>query len=99
MKLGDYLNSKNLSDNEFARQLGVEQSTVTRLVARDGRQAERKPSFKLMARIAAATGGQVMPNDFMSDLPELIEGFDLPSGENEPPTSALTVPACIRRAS
>ena len=99
MTLQDYLNQKHMTETAFAELVGIKPSGVNRLMPVDGRPPLRKPGWELMARIAAVTGGAVMPNDFMEDLPELIEGFDLPSGENDPPTSALGLPACIRRAS
>ncbi len=96
MKLGDWLKSKNLSDNEFARQLGCEQSTITRLIGRDGKPPQRKPRFDLMTRIAVATNGAVMPNDYMDDLPEIGDEDD---DKPPQPSDAACDTDPIRRAS
>lgn len=78
MKLDEYLKTRNITQADFAEKVGVEQATISRLMPRDGEPAARKPSFDLMAKIAAATSGAVMPNDFMDDLPGIIAGFPDP---------------------
>lgn len=83
MKLKDYLDEHNLTEGAFGDRVGVTASAINRLIPKEGEPAKRKPGFDLMARIAAATGGAVMPNDFMDDLPELIEGFEA-DGDDEP---------------
>lgn len=94
--LTDYIRSSNLTIESLADKVGVSQSYMSRLAS-----GQKKPSFDVAARIAAATDGAVMPNDFMEDLPELIEGF----GEEPPPAIPVQQvdPACdtgpIRRAS
>lgn len=85
MKLKDYISLHNLTEAEFAERVEVLASTINRLISKHGEPAVRKPSFELMAKIAAATGGKVLPNDFMDDLPELIAGFD-----DKPDTAAPT---------
>lgn len=104
MKLGDYLKQKHLATEAFAAQIGVDRTTVGRWLGPDGNGKLIRPRWEVMIQIAAVTGGAVMPNDFMEDLPELIEGFDLPGGalkdrDGEPPVSALVAPLTIRRAS
>lgn len=91
MKLKDYLDRHNLTEGAFGERVGVTASAINRLIPKDGEPPKRKPGFDLMARIAAATGGQVMPNDFLDDLPELIEGFDA-QDDDEP---AFLAPASI----
>lgn len=59
MKLSDYLSGKEISAASFAETLGVERQTVHRWV-----RGERYPDFKMLVRIAEATGGAVTPNDF-----------------------------------
>lgn len=60
MKLAAYLEKQGLSQAEFARIIGVEQPTVSRIVA-----GTRTPSTKLMLVIADRTKGKVKPNDFL----------------------------------
>lgn len=59
MKLAQYLSEKKATASQFARELGVPVSTVTRLL-----RAERRPGIELVARIAAATNGAVTAEDF-----------------------------------
>ncbi|MGB6085478.1 2-oxoglutarate dehydrogenase E1 component, partial [Parvibaculum sp.] len=68
MKLADWLESNNLTASAFAEQLGVSVSTVTRCM-----NGQRRPEWQTLDAIYKATGGQVTPNDFLSDdtvLPE-----------------------------
>lgn len=92
MKLGDYLKEKRLTTTEFAAMIGVDRTTVGRWLGPGADGKMIRPGWEVMSHIAAATGGQVMPNDFMTDLPELIDGFDDHS-------SAEAAGSPIRRAS
>lgn len=60
MKLAAFLLRAGYTDREFAEKIGVERSTVTYL-----RKGRSRPSLKVMERIAVATHGKVMPNDFI----------------------------------
>src|SRR5690606_2466552 len=62
MKLADWLESNNLTASAFAEQLGVSVSTVTRCM-----NGQRRPEWQTLDAIYKATGGQVTPNDFLSD--------------------------------
>ncbi|MBC8036071.1 MAG: 3,4-dihydroxy-2-butanone-4-phosphate synthase [Rhizobiales bacterium] len=58
MKLSDWLANSQISQSDFARNLGITQGRVSQLAA--GAQ----PSLELAMRIAAATGQRVKPEDF-----------------------------------
>ena len=62
MKLADFLKAENLLPSVFAVRLGTPASTVTRLLT-----GERSPGLDLLAKIKAATGGKVTPDDFLPD--------------------------------
>jgi plasmid maintenance system antidote protein VapI len=64
MKLAEYLTTKGINRQEFARRLSVEPSTVTRLI-----NGERKPSVELAAQIERETEGNVGLQDW-SAAPE-----------------------------
>ena len=78
MRLQDYLITNNLTPAKFSEIVGVSPSMIYRLSG-----ASRHPSPALMKRIARATRGQVMPNDFvdLSDVEGMSEGSnkELPS--------------------
>lgn len=59
MQLREYLIVHGLSGAGFARKIGVRKMSVSRYARR-----LRIPSSDIMARIVAATGGQVTANDF-----------------------------------
>lgn len=59
MRLSDYLAKRKLSDEEFAAQIGVNRSTVSRL-----RRTNQKPSGETLEAIVRATRGKVTANDF-----------------------------------
>ncbi len=78
MKLTDWLESQNLTASAFADQLGVSVSTVTRCM-----NGQRRPEWQTLDAIYKATGGQVTPNDFLSDdtaLPEAVQAAPKPDG-------------------
>lgn len=59
MKLAIYLKQANLTPAAFAEQIDTAEMTVYRYL-----NASRRPAQDILARIAAATGGQVTANDF-----------------------------------
>lgn len=60
MRLAEYLAAMRLRPSSFARQVGVSHTTVMRWAS-----GEVAPSLDAMERIAAATAGRVMPNNFL----------------------------------
>lgn len=58
MTLETYLAANGLKETDFAKLIGVEQSTVNRL------KRGSMPTREVMARIFEVTGGQVTGNDF-----------------------------------
>ena len=69
MQLAEYLEGERMSLTAFAEKIETSVETVRRY--RDG---ERVPNRENMAKVVAATGGKVQPNDF----------FDTPSPPGEP---------------
>lgn len=61
MKLAAYLKAKNMTPSAFADAAGVPASTITRLL----RGERSNIGIELMARIAEASEGHVLPNDFL----------------------------------
>lgn len=59
MKLRDWIKSKGIRQADLAEQIGMDQSAISLLC--NGRA---QPSVETMRRIAIATKGEVMPNDF-----------------------------------
>jgi transcriptional regulator with XRE-family HTH domain len=57
MTLCEYLSSRGMRQDEFARALGVSQPTISRLATKKG--ARNNPSLDLAAKIEQATGGAV----------------------------------------
>lgn len=62
MTLSDYLTRGSISMNEFARRIGAKNARTVQRYIKQG----RIPSGTMMARIVAATGGAVQPNDFFA---------------------------------
>jgi TorA maturation chaperone TorD len=58
MRLQEYLDRKNITASQFAGQIGRAVSTVTRIA-----RGEATPEPGTLAKIVAATGGAVQPND------------------------------------
>ncbi|MGH6926947.1 MAG: molecular chaperone TorD family protein, partial [Dongiaceae bacterium] len=58
MRLQEYLDNKNITASQFANQIGRAVSTVTRIA-----NGQATPEPETMAKIVAATGGAVQPND------------------------------------
>lgn len=96
MTLQDWLQQKRITETAFADMVGVKPSAVNRLMPVDGRAPLRKPGWKLMSVIATVTGGAVMPNDFMEDLPEIGDEDD---DKPPQPSDAACDTDPIRRAS
>lgn len=69
MRLSDYLERHRMSGSEFAVRIGVSESTINRLIPRPGKKQLRRPSWDLIEKIAAATGGAVTADDFMTSGP------------------------------
>lgn len=61
MKLHDYMASTQITDAEFAKAIGRNQSTVSRL-----RSGKTRPDWETLNLIAKATNNAVTPNDFLS---------------------------------
>ncbi len=71
MKLAAYLKGRKITQEAFAELLGVSQGDVSRYAA-----GTRMPRPGIMAKITAATHGEVTPNDFF-DIPEpTVENID-----------------------
>jgi transcriptional regulator with XRE-family HTH domain len=70
MKLREWLKKNGITQDQFAADNGIGQSTLSMLCT-----GARRPSLKMMGRIAAATRGEVTPNDFLEDL-EFEEGSE-----------------------
>lgn len=62
MTLSEYLDAAGLKPAQFAQELGVEPSTITRMLS-----GARGPSLEMALRIEAATTGQVTPKDWARD--------------------------------
>lgn len=58
MKLATYLSENKISPSAFATSIGVEPSTITRIL-----RGERRPGIDLMLKIKAATSGRVDVED------------------------------------
>jgi transcriptional regulator with XRE-family HTH domain len=61
MTLAEYLDRKNLTPGAFADLIGVTRTAVIRY--RDG---QRRPSWEVLPKIVAATGGKVTADSFLS---------------------------------
>ena len=61
MTLNEYLRTKPLAIEDFALQVGASEAAVKKWLRRD-----RLPRPAMLAKIEAATGGQVQPNDFFA---------------------------------
>jgi transcriptional regulator with XRE-family HTH domain len=61
MTLSEYLEKHSMPPSGFAAKIGVPASTIARLL-----KGYRKPGLDLLKKIADATNGEVMPNDFLA---------------------------------
>jgi hypothetical protein len=62
MTLTDFLTANHIKDGDFALLVDTDRSTISKV-----RRGKLVPSFHLLEKIASATGGAVMPNDFLSN--------------------------------
>lgn len=60
MTLNDWFHAKQKPQWWLARELGVTQAAVSRILT-----GQRRPSWRLMARIMEVTDGAVRPEDFL----------------------------------
>jgi DNA-binding XRE family transcriptional regulator len=67
MTLAQYLTREKMTQAEFAKRIAVNQGTVSKLCAD---KKNKRPSWKLAARIAAATGGEVPVSVWTPDMEE-----------------------------
>lgn len=63
MKLSEYMDSRDLRDEDMARLIGCDRSYVAKL-----RAGTSAPSLALMATIAEKTDGRVQPNDWLGNI-------------------------------
>lgn len=68
MKLGEYLNTQNISRAEMAKRLGVSVEAV-----RQWSVGERAPRPQMQSKIMDETAGQVTPMDFHQTRVEWLE--------------------------
>lgn len=68
MRLGDWLEKRDVKPTQFAVRIGRSAEAVRRYVA-----GERIPDKETMPLIVQETGGEVMPNDFF-----LLSGVVMP---------------------
>lgn len=60
MKLSEWIKREGKTDAWLATAIGRDRSFVTKL-----RHGKKRPSLTTMEQILAATGGEVMPSDFL----------------------------------
>nr|VFK43191.1 MAG: DNA-binding transcriptional regulator, XRE-family HTH domain [Candidatus Kentron sp. SD]VFK48807.1 MAG: DNA-binding transcriptional regulator, XRE-family HTH domain [Candidatus Kentron sp. SD]VFK80623.1 MAG: DNA-binding transcriptional regulator, XRE-family HTH domain [Candidatus Kentron sp. SD] len=68
MELKEYLLMKKLSQENFAKLVGVSGPQINRLV-----KGRRTPSLRLTKRIIKVTGGMVTPDDFKTETEDFDE--------------------------
>lgn len=61
-KLREYRSAHGLSQENFARSVGVQKAAISRI-----EQGKRIPSMSLISRICEVTGGELTANDFMPE--------------------------------
>ena len=61
MKLEAFLSSRGLRPYAFAIMAGVPPSTISRIL-----RGERQPGIGVIAKIVAASGGEISADDFLS---------------------------------
>lgn len=70
MPLADWLKARGMTPAECAKEIGCHRITLERILpGKDGSKPRRKPGWKLLKKINAATDGEVTANDFM-DVPD-----------------------------
>lgn len=70
MELAQWMSEQGLTDDAFARRIGVERSTMTRL-----RQKKRRPGDGVCLRIMNETKGAVTLDDLRPELAALLKQF------------------------
>lgn len=69
MKLSEWLarekESRGLTQSEFAKGMEMDPSTITKAL-----NGQRRPDWATLEKISKATGGEVMPNDFLQEIRE-----------------------------
>jgi plasmid maintenance system antidote protein VapI len=71
MKLSAYLEREGVKPSQFAYRLGVEPSTITRLLS-----GERSCSLDMAIRIEEATDGEVAPRELIQLEPPTKEAAE-----------------------
>ena len=64
MTIQEFMTLNGISDPAFAAMIGRDRTTVLRL-----RRGDTKPDWQTLAAIRDATGGKVMPDDFLDAKP------------------------------
>lgn len=64
MRLEEWLEANRTTATDFARAIGVDPSSITRLLPGEKKQV-RQPGRDLMSKIYEGTDGQVTANDYM----------------------------------
>jgi hypothetical protein len=64
-KLGEWLIANDLTLDQFGAQVGVAAATISRFCI-----GSHRPSVSLMEKIAHATQGAILPNDWFEGLPD-----------------------------
>jgi transcriptional regulator with XRE-family HTH domain len=65
MQLAAWLKKEGKTGTDLANEIGVDVSTINRLIPKPGKKQKRRPSLDLAAKIKAATGGEVTADDLM----------------------------------
>lgn len=64
MKLADYLQANSIPRAQFAERIGVSDESIRRYIVGD-----RRPTRRVLEKIALATACQVTANDFFDIVP------------------------------
>lgn len=65
MQITDWLTKNDISDADFAAQIGVTRQALWRY-----KSGDRIPRRGILTKIQEVTGGQVLPADFFAPQPE-----------------------------
>lgn len=94
--MATWMKREGLSPEGAAERIGCDRTTLVRILpGRDGSPPKRKPGWKLLRKINAATNGEVTANDFMDDLDrdpaqDNVSGAADPSDAQKNPAPAQT---------
>lgn len=80
MKLDVWLEVHGKSPSQFAAELGVHHTTITRLIPKPGKRQRRGAGDDLVRKIKAATDGEVTADDLLVDEDAAEDPADDPSG-------------------